>query len=186
MPALSPLLISISVSSAHLYFCLISSSLFLASACTASSAFYFRCSISGFRMHSLNFGASVISAEQGPTRQWTRHDCTSNTRQSASLGKQRSEQSRVGEKGPSRYESWIRDQESKGVRRAKGPLRIKENGGASLFLHQILILHPHISHLYLHSCTLAALFTHTIQSQALILTYTIPVPNTTPCNTHIS
>lgn len=52
---------------AHFYFDFISLSI-LASACTANSGFYFECSISGFCMHSLNFGASVISAEQGPNR----------------------------------------------------------------------------------------------------------------------
>lgn len=50
-----------SLSLANLYFCLMSTSLFLSH---ISSAFYFRCSIFGFRIHSIYFGASVISAER--------------------------------------------------------------------------------------------------------------------------
>ena len=71
-------------------------------------------------------------------------------------GKRRSGQSRVEGKRLSGYGSRIGVRRRKGVRKAKGPWRIKEDGGSSFFPHQIIDLLPHFLYRHLHSCILAA------------------------------
>ena len=64
-------------------------------------------------------------------------------------GKRRSGHSRVEGKRLSGYGSRI------GVRKAKGPWRIKKDGGSGFFPHQIIDLLPHFLYRHLHSCILA-------------------------------
>ena len=73
-------------------------------------------------------------------------------------GKPRSGQSRVEGKKLNGYGGQIGVRRTKGVRKAKGPWRIKEDGGSGFFPHQIIDLLPHFLYKYqhLHSCILAA------------------------------
>lgn len=91
---------------------------------------------------------------------WSARICVKFRKQgfeAACWGKWRSGQSRVEGKRLSGYGSRIRVRRAKGVRKARGPWRVKEDGGSDLFPHQIgADLHPHFLYRNLNNCILAA------------------------------